>query len=107
MNKFCFECGTKLEYKFNPPNFCPSCGANLKGGESKKVEPARAEASAKISKSSEDSEGYTDASNIPNISKLEYELEDFGASMQQTIGSLGGKSSPKRREISIKKIDDL
>tara|TARA_R110002153_G_scaffold104749_1_gene242840 strand:+ start:1588 stop:1911 length:324 start_codon:yes stop_codon:yes gene_type:complete len=107
MNKFCFECGTKLEYKFNPPNFCPSCGVSLKDGQSKKAEPAQAEESTRISKSSEDSEGYTDASYIPDISKLEYELEDFGASMQQTIGSLGGKQSPKKRTSSIKKIDDL
>tara|TARA_R110002153_G_scaffold152848_1_gene304603 strand:- start:1255 stop:1587 length:333 start_codon:yes stop_codon:yes gene_type:complete len=110
MNKFCFECGTKLEYKFNPPNFCPSCGVSIKDGQSKKVEPARSEASTKISKSSkssEDSEGYTDANYIPNISKLEYEIEDFGDSNQQTIGSLGGKISPMRKNNIIKKIDDL
>ena len=29
MTKFCFDCGTKLEYKFNPPNFCPSCGTAI------------------------------------------------------------------------------
>ena len=29
MTKFCFSCGHKLEYKFNPPNFCPVCGTQI------------------------------------------------------------------------------
>jgi len=107
MKKFCFECGTKLEYNFNPPNFCPNCGANLKTGDSKKPKSTQSKISADISKSSEDSEGYTDASYIPNISSLQYEIEDFGATSQQTIGSLGGKQSPRRWKNSIRRIDDL
>jgi|TARA_R110001592_G_scaffold334878_1_gene619378 hypothetical protein len=53
------------------------------------------------------SENETDAEFVPDISKLEYEIEDYGASVQQTIGSLGGKSPPKKRKTNIKKLDDI
>jgi hypothetical protein len=104
MTKFCFDCGGKLEYSFSPPNFCPHCGKKTGAKNTQKQKPS---SSATVSKSSEDSEGYTDADFIPDISKLEYEIEDFGASVQQTIGSLGGKQSPKRRQRNTKDINDL
>tara|TARA_B100001093_G_C26858931_1_gene1028878 strand:- start:5731 stop:6081 length:351 start_codon:yes stop_codon:yes gene_type:complete len=32
MNKFCTECGSKIEFSANePPKFCSSCGAPLNG----------------------------------------------------------------------------
>jgi len=104
MTKFCFDCGNKLEYKFNPPNFCPSCGTAISGEKKDKAKTVTKNVTAK---SIEDADGYTDASFIPSISKLEYELEDFGAKVQQTIGSIGGKQAPKRRQKNIKDINDL
>lgn len=104
MTKFCFDCGTKLEYKFNPPNFCPSCGTAISGEKKSKTKTTSEEA---VAKSVEDADGYTDANFIPSISKLEYEVENFGGDIQQTIGSIGGKQSPKRRQSSIKNINDL
>jgi len=56
---------------------------------------------------SENSEGYTDADYVPKISKLQYELDNFGANIQHTIGSLGGKSAPKTYKAEIKNINDL
>lgn len=107
MTKFCTDCGKKIEYKFNPPNFCPNCGASLKARGSKQPESTESKISANVSKSSADSEGYTDASYIPSISRLEYDIEDFGATSQQTIGSLGGKQSPRKWKNSTRRIDDL
>lgn len=104
MTKFCFDCGTKLEYKFNPPNFCPSCGTAISGGKKAKAETVTKNVAAK---SVEDADGYTDADFIPNISKLEYEIEDFGESIQQTIGSIGGNQAPKRRQRNVKDISNL
>jgi predicted RNA-binding Zn-ribbon protein involved in translation (DUF1610 family) len=107
MTKFCFNCGHKLEYKFNPPNFCPNCGTNINETSSKKDEDIPACKTSIPSKASETSDGYTDSVFVPNISSLQYELDDFGASHQQTIGSLGGKQAPKRRQNNTKSIDDL
>lgn len=108
MTKFCFNCGHKLEYKFSPPNFCPNCGQSI-NNESNKTQPKQdvLKASENTSTISEDSEGYTNANYVPKISKLQYELDDFGASVQHTIGSLGGKSAPKTYKANIKNINDL
>ena len=105
MIKYCSECGAKHEYKFSPPKFCSNCGAPMGVAQNESKPLNRNVTASKKSKAISDEE--TDAEFVPNISKLEYEIEDFGASMQQTIGSLGGKTSPKRRESSIKKIDEL
>ena len=105
MIKYCSECGAKHEYKFSPPKFCSNCGAPMGVAQNESKPLNRNVTASKKSKAISDEE--TDAEFVPNISKVEYEIEDFGASMQQTIGSLGGKTSPKRRESSIKKIDEL
>ena len=105
MIKYCSECGAKHEYKFSPPKFCSNCGAPMGVAQSESKPLNRNIATSKKSKAINDEE--TDAEFVPNISKLEYEIEDFGASVQQTIGSLGGKPSPNRRRSSIKKIDEL
>ena len=54
-----------------------------------------------------DKEGYTDSKDVPQLTKLEYELEDFGTSAQQTIGSIFGKRAPTVRKTNIKNIDEL
>tara|TARA_R110001632_G_scaffold35298_2_gene89124 strand:+ start:1137 stop:1463 length:327 start_codon:yes stop_codon:yes gene_type:complete len=108
MTKFCFDCGNKLEYKFNPPNFCPNCGSNISGLKSEKGGSIPTKETAPASSEvSEDSEGYTNANSIPRISKLEYEIEDFGADIQHTIGSIGGKSAPAKRKNNVKSLNDL
>lgn len=102
--KFCTDCGKKFEYKFSPPKFCSDCGTPIDGvaKASKTIEPERA--SKKIEALSDDE---TDAESVPYISKLEYEIDDFGASMQQTMGSLAGKSAPKQRIRKVRDFDNL
>ena len=86
MVKFCFECGHKLEYKFSVPKFCPQCGAKIGGGE--KAAASVEEPVKKVAKKSVETEdGFTNSELVPRISKLEYEIEDFGANIQQTMGS--------------------
>ena len=106
MIKYCSECGSKHEYKFSPPKFCPNCGSPLGVASLNESKPlSRNISSAKKSKAIGDDE--TDAEEVPNISKLEYDIEDYGAGVQQTIGSLGGKSPPKKRGNNVRRIDDL
>jgi hypothetical protein len=106
MIKYCSECGAKHEYKFSPPKFCSNCGAPMgvaSINESKSLN--RNTSFAKKSKAISDDQ--TDAEFVPNISKLDYSIEDYGAGTQQTIGSLAGKSLPQKRKINIKKLDDI
>ena len=58
-------------------------------------------------KASVDKEGYTDSNNVPILTKLEYEIENFGSDMQQNIGSIWGKNTPIRRRNNSKDINDL
>jgi hypothetical protein len=53
------------------------------------------------------SDNETDAEYVPDISKLEYEIDTFGSQYNQTIGSLGGKSAPVRRDIKRRGIDEV
>ncbi len=106
MIKYCPECGSKHEYKFSPPKFCPNCGSPLGVASLNESKPLnRSISSTRKSKAISDDE--TDAEQVPNISKLQYEIEDFGSSVQQTIGSLGGKEAPKRRKNNTKSLYDL
>ena len=105
---FCSSCGSKSEYKFSPPKFCSSCGspmASINNNAPAPVAPVKPVAIG-IEATTEDSEGYTNASQIPRISNLVYEIDDFGAGVQHTLGSLAGKEAPKRRKRNVKQLGE-
>jgi hypothetical protein len=101
--KFCTECGARHEYKFSPPKFCSNCGAPM--GVANASEPTHQKKVSKKITALNDNE--TDAEYVPSLTKLEYEIDDFGTSLQQTMGSLAGKQAPKRRINKIRDINDL
>ena len=105
MVKFCFECGHKLEYKFSAPNFCPQCGVKISGGE-KAAASVKKPVESVAKKSVEIEDGFTNSDRIPNISKLEFEIEDYGYNAQQTMGSLAGIQPPKKRIINRRNISE-
>ena len=101
--KFCTDCGKKVEYKFSPPKFCADCGSPMGIANASEATPPR-----RVSKKIEVlNDNETDAESVPFISKLEYELDDFGASVQHTLGSLAGKQAPKRKTRIVRDIDNL
>lgn len=106
MIKFCSECGTKVEYNFSPPKFCSQCGAPMGVATVNESKPLNrnVKASRKIEAISDNE---TDAEYVPDISKLEYEIDTFGSQYNQTIGSLGGKSAPVRRDVKRRGIDEV
>ena len=63
--KYCLHCGHKQELK--SANFCSSCGEPLSG----KVSTTH----QKSSKSKAISEDETDATSVPNIEKLDVDVE--------------------------------
>jgi len=101
--KFCTDCGKKVEYKFSPPKFCSDCGAPMGiASVNEASQPKRV--SKKIEVLGEDE---TDAQSVPYVSRLEYEIEDFGNNCQQTMGSLAGIRAPKAKKRTVRDIDNL
>ena len=60
MKIFCQDCGAKIEYSDNPPNFCQSCGYNLKGSITTNEEIDTRESSA----SSKNANSYTSLAGL-------------------------------------------
>lgn len=71
--KYCSECGNKIEYKYSPPKFCSNCGSPF--GQERKAQNATAPAKRVLGKSREVEEGFTDSSEVPNITRLDVEIE--------------------------------
>lgn len=63
--KFCTQCGHKFEYKFAPPNFCPSCGTSTSRA------PEASFTSKPTPVASEDDE----IDYVPHIDKLKAKVE--------------------------------
>jgi len=71
--KYCIECGNKIEYSYSPPKFCSNCGTQV--GVAAKKETFNSPAKRRISKSRELEEGFTDSDFVPNIDKLDLDVE--------------------------------
>tara|TARA_Y100000004_G_C8928688_1_gene418885 strand:+ start:308 stop:703 length:396 start_codon:yes stop_codon:yes gene_type:complete len=64
---FCPECGAKNSYTLKKPNFCQSCGETFAAFGMANASVSKPSLAATDGKNSEDS--------IPNISKLEYDID--------------------------------
>lgn len=89
LSTYCQECGSKNEYRFSKPKFCSNCGHPLSGEESErnknKKSPPR-ETRAERIESDFDEEG-TEVYEVPDISRLEYDIET-STSGSFSLGSL-------------------
>lgn len=89
MKIYCQNCGKPTEYSaMNKPNFCFNCGgAFSEGGASNATQLVKQEAPTRVSDGLEDEDEVT---SIPNISKLEVEIDvekAASATMQSLIGT--------------------
>ena len=64
---FCPECGAKNSYTLKKPNFCQSCGETFAAFGMANASVSKPSLAATNGRNSEDS--------IPNISKLEYDID--------------------------------
>lgn len=76
LSTYCQHCGSKHEYRTTKPNFCSSCGQPLAGN----FEEARATIkpeppTRKVQHQEIHDEDGTDIYELPDISKLEYDIE--------------------------------
>lgn len=92
---YCQECGSKNEYTIKKPNFCASCGHPINSSASSQTEGKvyKKEAVKEISQANLDDEG-SDIFHVPQLSKLEYEI-DMSNPIDQTVGSILGDMAPK------------
>lgn len=92
MKIYCQKCGNGTEYSFDKPKFCSGCGLNFSIASShipKIIKPAKS-----ITQIEEEEE--ISIERIPNISKLEFDIDiksNRGAKLNNLIGTHNGESS--------------
>jgi hypothetical protein len=103
LSTYCQHCGSKNEYRFEKPKFCSKCGESFSGEVSKASKPkARQVPEAKRIESDFDEEG-TEIYEVPEISRLEYDIEPIDSHSSFTLGSLFKNSEVKPHSVEPKK----
>ena len=101
LSTYCQHCGSKNEYSTVKPKFCSSCGQMLAGdyNEAKTSTQLKSSSFARrqIQQEVHDEDG-TDIYEVPDIPKLEYEIE-FQQDSSFTLGSI----MPRDQGITKKK----
>jgi hypothetical protein len=88
---FCSECGKKHEYNFAKPNFCSSCGAGF-GVQVK----SKASTNRRTTQRGEedlydgDDEDFSDCDGVPNIDKIQIDVEHVDSANVFSLGSIFG-----------------
>ncbi len=105
---FCTNCGNKMTYSVSPPNFCGKCGTKLNATVSAKVNaPSRGREES--FEDDEDSEEFSNVSEIPNLSSLAYEIENDSGNRSYQLGELFGQPktfSKRNRPMSLNELKD-
>jgi ribosomal protein L37E len=96
---YCSECGKKHEYNFAKPNFCSSCGGSFGAVKLKKQKPKEEEEGDYEDEDEEDfeddGESFTNSTRVPNIRKIQVEVETSAVYSTFDLGSLiGSESNP-------------
>ncbi len=111
---YCSECGKKHEYSFAKPNFCSSCGgafgiAKLKKANKPDPEEEYDDEDDDDYEDFEDDDGsFTNSKSVPNIRKIQVDIETAAQYNTFDLGSIIGSesntapktSAPKRRNRS-------
>lgn len=107
---YCSQCGKKHEYNFAKPNFCSACGYSL-GVVLASKQPATTKSIAKSSRKEEvdedfDDEDFSDSDELPQIDKLEFDVENFSDYNSFSLNSIFGgeqsvQKSTRKRSVSL------
>jgi hypothetical protein len=97
-----------MTYSVSPPNFCGKCGTKLNATVSAKVNaPSRGREES--FEDDEDSEEFSNVSEIPNLSSLAYEIENDSGNRSYQLGELFGQPktfSKRNRPMSLDELKD-
>jgi len=117
MKRYCLSCGAPTEYSLKKPTFCSSCGKSFEGSSpmvvQKSLIPKKTiarninEENLEIEDDFDDIDGE-DITSVPNINKLDVEIEQERSSRGIKIGEIIGtdKRQDKKNRIKpkVKKI---
>jgi ribosomal protein L37E len=100
---YCSECGKKHEYNFAKPNFCSSCGSPFGAAKLKKQKPKEEEEEDYEDEDEyedeedfeDDGESFTNSTRVPNIRKIQVDIETAAHYNTFDLGSIiGSESNP-------------
>ena len=95
MNIYCKSCGAPTAYGSKKPKFCSHCGQPFGSEAQAKTQPAKRPVPQKqviAQESYEDEEIIEDSVQIPNISRLEADI-DIGRSSGVKLGEIAGTAN--------------
>ena len=107
MNIYCKSCGSPNAYGSKKPKFCSSCGSPLDSTAKAKVQPAKRSAPKNqviAQESYEDEEIHEDSTQIPNISRLEADI-DSGRIQGVKFGEVAGTAT-ENEDVYVRPQDD-
>ncbi len=104
---YCPDCGKKHEYNFAKPNFCSGCGSPFGAAKLKKQKPKEKEEEEDYEDEDEDEEdfedddgSFTNASRVPNIRKIQVDVETSAIYSTFDLGSIVGGASTQTSTAS-------
>ena len=103
---FCTNCGGKHEYVGFAPNFCSKCGSPMTGKVSTQLQkrPARTTSSEDIE---DDSEDNTSVDELPDIDKLDVEIEMEGGFRAFNLEDLSRNPQAGARKFAPKRVGGI
>lgn len=100
---FCTECGSKIQYSYSKPKFCSSCGHKI-GSSAQLLKKSQ----SNVQEEQFLSEDETSIDELPDISRLQVDLEQYTDNVF-TFGSLVGEESskPSTRRRGSRSLEDF
>jgi hypothetical protein len=113
---YCSGCGKKHDYNFAKPNFCSTCGDPFGMAKLKKISQAKVKEDEDLEDDEDgedyfedDGESFSNATRVPNIRKIQVDIETAAQYNTFDLGSIIGSdpnqaskaSAPSRRNQSV------
>lgn len=107
---FCSNCGAKHTFTYAKPKFCSSCGSSLGPELKKSVAPADTIVDNEYDDDDNEDGEFSNSSFVPQLRKLEIDVEKYTDSNSFSLGSLFGEANtqpaqPRRR--GSRSLDDF
>ena len=101
---YCSSCGVKHTYSYAKPKFCSSCGSPM-SAEIKKPQPQR---QIEEEEYEDDDPDSSNSSYVPQINKIQVDVENYSENSSFTLGSLfGQKTEAAKRRRRSRSVDDF
>lgn len=102
---YCSECGKKHDYNFAKPNFCSSCGESFGSVRSKSVNKHSSTQNNDDEEEDfdedDDDGSFTNASYVPDIRKIQVDIENDAQYNTFNLGSIINNDSNSQSAASL------